>query len=391
MRRHRFQLLPTRERLLATREHLTRFSLVLGTAVAVAAISSCSPQPGASVPPPKTKLAAIRPGSIYWGARIGSQLTGHQAPWSRKGISAFDALAGKQVSVVHFEAPFANCSVTPCSFYAFPLTPMNTIRSMGAIPFFSWSSQSTPSHFNEPSFSLAQLISGRYDSYIRSFAQSAKRWGHPFFLRLDWDMNAYWAPWAESVNGNSAGEYVAAWRHVHDIFASVGADNVTWVWCPEALSSNSVSSLAELYPGNAYVDWTCLSGYNFGTNRSDPMRWQTFDDLFSSSYQEIVDQVAPSKPMIIGEIASSEDGGSKSSWIANMLRELPIRYPQVRGVIWSEYYYQGADWPIETSAASAAAFSAGVRGPAYVAGHFRGLGSGLIRPPTADGTSLAAR
>jgi beta-mannanase len=29
---------------------------------------------------------------------------------------------------------------------------------------------------------------------------------------------------------HSPEDYVAAWRHLHDLFAKRGADNVRWVW-----------------------------------------------------------------------------------------------------------------------------------------------------------------
>ncbi len=111
---------------------------------------------------------------------------------------------------------------------------MHTIRNYGAVPFFSWGSQSTPVplDLDEPAFQLADIANGTYDSYIREFAEGAKAWGHPFFLRFDWEMNGNWFPWAEDANANNPGEYVAAWRHVHDIFTQVGATNATWVWCP---------------------------------------------------------------------------------------------------------------------------------------------------------------
>ena len=53
-------------------------------------------------------------------------------------------MAGKKLSIVHFAAPFANCTRSPCSFYGFPTTPMDNIRTHGSIPFFSWGSQSIP-------------------------------------------------------------------------------------------------------------------------------------------------------------------------------------------------------------------------------------------------------
>ena len=75
---------------------------------------------------------------------------------------------------------------------------MNTIRSHGSIPFYSWASQSIPSSKEEPDFQLSDVIAGTYDSYIREFATAAKNWGHPFFLRFNWEMNGRWFPWSRA-------------------------------------------------------------------------------------------------------------------------------------------------------------------------------------------------
>ena len=112
---------------------------------------------------------------------------------------------------------------------------------------------------------------------------------------------------------------------MHDIFEEVGATNVSWVWCPNVDFANKLTSLPELYPGNSYVDWTCLDGYDWGSNpagASSGDGWQRFDQIFQSTYNEIVNTVAPGKPMIIGEVGSTEDGGSKAAWISNMLSEI---------------------------------------------------------------------
>jgi len=88
---------------------------------------------------------------LYWGATIGEQLTGEQAPWDMGAVSKFESMAGKGVSLVNFFAPFANCA-SKCSFYKFPTEPMESIRQHGSIPVYSWSSQSIPSSLNEPDF-----------------------------------------------------------------------------------------------------------------------------------------------------------------------------------------------------------------------------------------------
>jgi hypothetical protein len=335
-----------------------------------------TPAPAPS-PTPSPETAPVPSGpasSLYWGAWVGTQYTGTEAPWDMNALADFEQLAGKQVSMVHFAAPFADCSRKPCSFYGFPTTPMENIRKRGAIPFFSWSSQSTPSSLNEPEFQLSDVIAGTYDSYIRSFATAAKNWGHPFFLRFDWEMNGNWFPWSEGVNGNKAGEYVAAWRHVHDIFTQVGATNATWVWCPNVDSANEFHDLASLYPGDEYVDWTSLDGYNWGGSR-----WTSFKDLYGPTYHRITDTIAPSKPMIIGEVGSSENGGSKAAWIADMLKRLPTEFPKIHGLLWFDKYMEG-DWPIDTSSSATSAFASGISSSSYLTGNFGGL-SGKVPAP----------
>jgi hypothetical protein len=322
--------------------------------------------------------------SLYWGAWIGDQLTGTEAPWDMSAVSKLEQSVGKQLSMVHFAAPFADCSSSPCSFYKFPAESMEDIRNHGAIPFFSWSSQSTPSNLNEPDFQLSDVISGRYDDYIRSFAEAAKAWGHPFFLRFNWEMNGNWFPWSEGVNGNQPGEYVAAWRHVHDIFTSAGASNVSWVWCPNVDPGKEFGDIASLYPGDEYVDWTSLDGYNWGTNPVRPARWMTFDQLFSSTYHKIVDTIAPSKPMVIGEVGSTEYGGSKAGWIKEMLNDLPTEYPAIHGLLWFDKFVPGEnmDWQLDSSAGATSAFAAGIQSPSYVGNQYASLAGGPVPPPS---------
>ena len=310
------------------------------------------------------------PSKLYWGAWIGSHLTGREAPWDMNAVSDFEQLARKGASIVHFSSPFSNCSSSPCSFYAFPTNQMQAIRQHGSIPFLSWASDSYPVTTDEPNFQLADVVAGAYDTYIRSFAAAAKAWGHPFFLRFTWEMNGDWFPWAENANGNQPGDSVAAWRHVHDIFASVGASNATWVWCPNV---GYATNLAARYPGDAYVDWTCLDGYN----RAQP--WKSFTSLFGASYQLITTSIAPSKPMIVGETGATEAGGSKSWWIADALTVVRTQFPKIKGFVYFDKFGT-MDWPIETSSTAQAAFASGIASPAYARNRFASIKTSPIPP-----------
>ncbi len=312
---------------------------------------------------------------LYWGAWIGSQFTGLDPPWDMSAVSKFQQLAGgKGLSLIEFSSAFEDCLTGPCTPFLFPTSAFNAVRRYGAIPIFSWGSNAQPIAPYASQFSLKNIIAGQFDSYIRTWAEAAAKWGHPFFLRFDWEMNGGWFPWGWSANGNQPGQFVKAWRHVHDIFTSVGATNVSWVWCPYMDSEPTFGSLSALYPGNAYVDWTCVDVYN----RDRP--WSSFDDLFKSTYSQVA-AIAPTKPMLLAEVATTSHGGSKASWITGLLDDLSGRYPLVRGVTWYETYHSGFDWPIETSKSAITAFAQAIASPLYAGSTFASLPSGPIAPP----------
>jgi len=316
----------------------------------------------------------VPPGNAYWGAWIGSQLTGTPAPWDMDAVTEFEQMVGKPVSLLEFSSPWADCSHSPCTYYTFPFTPFNDVRAHGAIPFFSWGSEMIPGTPNQPEFSLAEIIAGKHDNYIRAWAKQAAEWGHPFFLRFDWEMNGDWFAWGEGVNGNQPGEFITAWRHVHDLFTAEGATNATWVWCPYV---NKLNLYASLYPGDAYVDWTCLDGYNWG----ERFGWRTFDSLYEKAYAKVTGTIAPTKPMVIGEVASSETAGSKAAWIEEMFEALALRYPKVDALIWFETISNEMDWPLETSESAEDAFAAGISNSRFLGNTFGAFNTSPIPSP----------
>jgi len=326
--------------------------------------------------PPKQK-------PTYWGAWIGDQITGTEAPWDMNPVAFLEGLVGKGMSLVEFSSSWEDCSRQPCRPYKFPLEGMDNIRNHGAIPLFSWGAESSPrTSAEQPDFQLADVISGRYDAYIAQFATEARDWGHPFFLRPNWEMNGDWFPWSEWANGNFKGEYITAWRRIHDIFAAVGASNVTWVWCPYADTEKRLKKnpLKPLYPGNAYVDWTCLDAYNWGRNPVNSKPWRSFSELFDPAYREIATKVAKRKPMMLGEFATSSFGGHKAAWISKMFAQLPSRYPRVRALVYFDTVDRTVDWPLESSPPAARAFAKGIRKSAFANNRFGTLTGGPILP-----------
>ena len=297
-------------------------------------------------------------GKAYWGVAM------NEVPWAMNKLANWENAVGKQVSIIHYWQ-FWNQNGT---LQKFNTGPANNVRIHGAIPMISWPPMKMGGPAAQPDFQLADVINGSYDGYVRQWATDAKAWGSPFFLRLAHEMNGYWFPWSETANGNSRGQFVQAWRHIHDIFAAAGAKNVTWVWCPniEFNASSGWPSLASLYPGDAYVDWTCLDGYNWGPDYPVKGGWISFKNLYSYSYNMLL-QVAPSKPIMIGEFASTEAGGSKADWIADALgTQIPKTFPRVRAHIWYNWQFDNVDWRIESSQSALNAWKAGISSSHYV-------------------------
>ena len=299
-------------------------------------------------PPPPTS------GSIYWGVKMSGVPAdlGLLSAWERD-------VSGKAVSIVHW-GHFWNLNG---GYRAWSNTAVNNARSHGSIPMISW----TPEGGDNSRWQLNKIINGTHDAYIRQFATDAKSWGSPFFLRIMHEMNGSWGyPWQETQNGNKRGEFVQAWRHIVDIFRSVGVQNASFVWCPNIDYPNTPNpTFASLYPGDSYVDWTCLDGYNWGTNRSSG--WQSFDKVYNYSYNEIL-KFAPAKPMMIGEFGSVEQGGSKASWFTDALStQIPTRYKQIRAALYFDWAFDGVDWRITTSESAKDAWRKGIASPYYVA------------------------
>jgi beta-mannanase len=185
------------------------------------------------------------------------------------------------------------------------------------------------------------------------------------------------------VNGNSPGQFVAAWRHVHDIFAAAGATNATWVWCPYADTEKNLrrQRLKSLYPGDGYVDWTCLDGYNWGQNPVNPRPWRSFSEIFDPAYNLLTKKIAPRKPLMLGELASSPYGGHKALWIKQMFQKLPRDYPRVRALIYFNTVDRTVDWPLETSPNAARAFALGIHKGIYANNRFGELATSPIPAP----------
>ena len=91
----------------------------------------------------------------------------------------------------------------------------------------------------------------------------------------------------------------------------------------------TLTDVAELWPGDKYVDWVGLVGY-LG-NGIDPRQWlPTFDQLFGPTIAEIRDFT--DKPMVITEIGATDFGRRKAEWITEVLDAVSV-HPDIIGLM----------------------------------------------------------
>jgi beta-mannanase len=205
---------------------------------------------------------------------------------------------------------------------------------------------------NDATWSLDAIARGDHDAYIRDWAADVAAWGHPILVRPMHEMNGGWTSWGVISNGNTPADFIDAWRHIVSTARDAGAGNIRWVWCPNTLLNNGVT-YSSIYPGDAYVDWLCLDGYNWGTTQSWSS-WESMRLVFERSVNALA--ALSSRPIMIGETGSSELGGDKARWILNGFAMLPTVLPRVEAVVWFNKAQDGADWPIDTSIASRDAY-----------------------------------
>jgi Glycosyl hydrolase family 26 len=206
----------------------------------------------------------------------------------------------------------------------------------GRIPLVNW----------EPAkIDFAKIADGSLDATILARANGAKALGKKFFLDFAAEMNG-----DEAWSGNNAPLYVSAYRHIHDLFVAAGATNVVWAWCPNVTDNDGGNrTTMDYYPGDAYVDWTGVDGYNWGTKNGG---WQSFERVFQKIYPLLATK---KKPILIGEMSSSQAGGDKAKWIDEIIPILRGSFPLIKGVVWFDIDKE-ADWRISSSPESERAF-----------------------------------
>lgn len=234
-----------------------------------------------------------------------------------------------------------------------PIPELNAITTAGAQPILTLEPWQPDAGVDQPDYALSHIAAGDHDDELDIWARNLAAWGQPLLVRFGHEMNSTHYPWSVGVNGNTAGDFIAAWRHLRDRFALAGANNVSFMWCPDS-PYEGAADIAPAFPGTDAVDALCLDGYNWGDGAGHT--WKSPQDVFGNGLDQLR-ALDAGHPIIIAETASVEgprSGQDKAEWIHRLFDYL-THQSQVTGVVWFQMDKE-RDWRFNSSGQAQAAF-----------------------------------
>jgi mannan endo-1,4-beta-mannosidase len=185
--------------------------------------------------------------------------------------------------------------------------------------------------------SLGSIVTGRYDTYLRSYAAAVRKFGRPVVLSFGHEMNGYWYSWG--YHHTPAKVFVAAWRHIVTVFREVGASNVIWLWTVNVVdTAPSIPNPGPWWPGRSYVNWVGIDGYYYESS-------QNFSQVFGPTIVA-VRALTNDDPILIAETGAAPSTGQPAK--INDLFD-GIRTYGLYGFVWFDENTQGKVWRLNNA------------------------------------------
>jgi hypothetical protein len=169
------------------------------------------------------------------------------------------------------------------------------------------------------------VAAGVYDADITAKATELATWGQPIFVSLYGEFDGTSSSWPIYDNATYKGgawtsadetqmeaNFVAAWRHIHDLAAPI-APNIIWCWVIQSYQSSAhAARCTAMYPGDDYVDWVGADPYD----RAGPGNAIYYGNPYDAYHQtiDLLRTIAPGKPVGVFETGcDNPDYGSTNT------------------------------------------------------------------------------
>jgi beta-mannanase len=224
--------------------------------------------------------------------------------------------------------------------------------------YFSWNAID---YTTRAKISYQSIANGNWDSsVILPEARALIAFHQKVFL----DFNHEFDNKAQATGQGTPAQYVAAYRHIHQVFAAAGVTNVIWVWVSTGFVPHA-ATIAAGYPGASFVDWVGYDPYNWAACHS--AGWQTPQQVFQPFYNWVQTQpTMAAKPLMLTEYASAP-GSAVQAWYSGVPAALQ-QLPKIKAVLqWNWMTSSVCDFRLTSSAAALAGFKTASNN-AYITG-----------------------
>ncbi|MFD7685334.1 glycoside hydrolase family 26 protein [Streptomyces sp. NPDC059781] len=260
----------------------------------------------------------VPPCGAWWGAYVPYAANGSL----KDAVLGFEERIGRRLDLVY---NYHDMSGTELDGQL--LTPDEQELGRDRLLMLAWESTvwTEPHHENwtETQLGWKNIASGKYDEeIIDPQIRRLKAYGKRVFFSFDQETDA-----RIKEGAGTPAEFVAAYRHLHDRFRELGADNVVWVWTVSGYLG-SAKEMKALYPGDEYVDWIAMDQYNY-YGCHDTTDWKDFLRSQRPSYEWLRANVTDDKPVMLAEFATApdaDDPGRQRDWytgIPGAVKKLP--------------------------------------------------------------------
>ena len=199
-------------------------------------------------------------------------------------------------------------------YVPFPVRFAATAANHGAVPLVQ---------IDPDNVSVAAIAAGKYDGYLSEYAEAVRAYRHPVILSFGHEMNGNWSTWG--YQHTSPAVFVAAWRHIVNLFHALEARNVTWMWTVNIINDTRKGNIprpTQWWPGNSYVNWVGIDGYYLKPS------WK-FAPLFGPTIGAV--RALTADPILIAETGAVPTAGQPAK-IADLFTG--IRKYGLLGFVW---------------------------------------------------------
>jgi hypothetical protein len=275
-------------------------------------------------------------------------------------LLSYEQLTSKKVEYAHYYLGWESLADPSL------LTQFNQLRSYGWKPVLSVD----PYYFSGcPASQLPlyrAIAEGKCDDFLHKAGKNLSQLKQPFYLVFAYEMNNSQNDWSITSTGSTNSDFILAWRHIYTVFRQENANNVVWVFDPN-VPETSATPYNKIYPGDDYVDWLGLDGYNWGTTQPWS-QWASFSGVFTGSYNKLL-AISPHKPMMIVEVNTTDQGGDKSQWYTDMLtQQVPYHFPDIQAVLFyneNRTTQEHVNWKVDVTPETLRAFTSGIHSRFY--------------------------